>query len=271
MNHKLIHLSDLHIGAGLVRRQRVDALVRHITTSYDPRYTTVCVTGDLTEGTLDPFNQESHLWEMEEACEALMPLIRGRFGLCVTPGNHDYVPKGATMVQQYIVQWYQEEVHDPLMPWASSAPPWLFRIAPWEYVIILDSMRGQLGPDIDLARGCHGPRQLQRLDGLLESLEVGVRVTIMQHHNTEYDRWTNALEDEEELMRILRAHSDKVALLLEGHEHRWRENRERWGLLKLGSGRSTDLHGSEGELQYYEIELGEMDITHRVISIPGEG
>jgi 3',5'-cyclic AMP phosphodiesterase CpdA len=250
---QIIHLSDLHIGHGEHRRRRTDALVRHITETYDPGTTTVAITGDLTEGILDPFHQGEHERQMQDAARCLMPLVNAHYTVLVTPGNHDYGPRGATVATAMHRQWYMEELHHAMMPWAGGPAPWRLRLAPWDHVIILDSMLGQLGPDVDLARGNLGKKQLKRLDDMLEDTPDNTRVTVMMHHNVEYDALTNLLEDEAELMEVLERHSQKVEVLLQGHEHRWRDSRTRSGIRRLGSGRSTDLH--DGKLRYYLITL----------------
>lgn len=260
-HHTIIHLSDLHIGAnGDAMRTRTLALVSHIIKTHDPLHTTVCITGDFVEGTLDPLGQHNTRAELGQAKRALMPLIDAGFGLVLTPGNHDENPQGASWVTDQLVRWYHEELQDHLMPWTRrEAAPWLFRPCDGEIIIALDSMKGMRGGvGLDYARGRVGTRQLARLYALLSVIvdeEDAPRVTVIMHHNTSYDAWTNRLVDEGKLLEILEEFG--VALMLEGHEHRWRKKVTGWGMLKLGSGRSTDIKRIEGKdyLIYRSITL----------------
>lgn len=266
MHHHIVHLTDLHIGAGEVRRWRTSALVEHIQQTFGPGETTVCITGDLTEGTLDPLRQREHRREMQDAARELRPLLDAGFGLMVVPGNHDQVPRGATMVLQQHVEWYEQEIHAELMAWAPTLAPWALLVSERLMVIGLDTMQGQRGLDFDFARGCSGAEQLRKLRALLEANRRRMIVVIM-HHNTDYDVWTNKLEDEAPLLALLEEFGVKV--LLEGHEHRWRERVTSWGMLKLGGGRSTDT--TDGHMRYRSVAISDTSTVVSWHEVPDVG
>lgn len=268
--HTIHHLSDLHIGLDPSRRLRTDAIVRHITSTCDPAHTTVCVTGDVTEGVLELWRRREHRAQMIDARHALQPLLDSGFDVCVVPGNHDtYLTTGATFADERERGWFHKEIMAPLMPWASGPGPWFRQVAPGVHLALLDSTEGQRGPDFDAARGCNGARQLSELDAWCEGVraaEPGAVIIVAQHHNTEYDKWSNRLEDEAELLAILTRHG--VDVLLEGHEHVERTTTTATGLIKLASRRSTDLwHGDR--LQWRALEIapnGAVTVTQHVTS-----
>lgn len=216
----IIHLSDLHVGAGDDRLLATDQLVAYIMGTWAPDDCIVVVSGDLTEGTLNPFWQRAHWQQMDAVRFALMPLVRAGYVLLIVPGNHDSGPRGALAVNRRHRLEFRERVLVPLMPWTVNpeAPVW----DDGELCIVgLDSNAGQAGPDIDLARGCLGVSERLRCAQVLAHTRANRRVVVL-HHSVEYDAWTNRLEDEKAFLAVLAMYP--VTLCLQGHEHveRWR-------------------------------------------------
>jgi len=230
-------MSDLHIGAGKARSRRLKAQVSDIIRAYSPENTIILVAGDLTEGVL--FGQWRHWPQMDEVTRLLMPLVVRGYKVVVVPGNHDLSPKGATMITSRHVEEFGRRVLGPLMPWA---------VNPWEpvldmgdvRVIGLNSMRGQYGMDVDLARGRLGGDELERLATALTFMKPTQQAVVLLHHSFFYDRWSNRLEDEDEYLKVL-AECGRVAYQFNGHEHRWRMRGDLPGVeLAFGSPRTTD-------------------------------
>lgn len=233
----IIHLSDLHIGESDDRLLATDQLVAYIMGTWHPDDCVVVVTGDLTEGTLNPFWQRAHWAQMDHARQSLSALVRAGYQLVVVPGNHDSGPRGALAVVRRHRQEFYDRVLVPLMPWTVN--PEAPVLDDGELCIVgLDSNAGQVGGGVDLARGCLGLHELRRLQIELGRTRANRRVVAM-HHSTEYDVWTNALEDESALLATLAR--QPVSLLLQGHEHveRWRRDLD--GVVEaFASWRSTD-------------------------------
>lgn len=237
---EIIHWSDLHIGAGKDRERVLESQVAYVQGMFHPDSCVIFITGDVTEGTLNPFTQRKHWRQMDRARAILEPLVQAGYVLVVVPGNHDHNPRGATFSSVTHRNEFRKRVLVPLMPW--TATPWApdFREEGLR-VVGFDSTAGTFGPGLDLARGAFGSAELRRLWDVLggdqDTLVLG------WHHSTEYDAYTNALEDERRVLGAIGAVGG-VDFVLQGHEHkeRWRQDMPGVDIM-FASWRTTDSPG----------------------------
>ncbi|MBK6915987.1 MAG: metallophosphoesterase [Deltaproteobacteria bacterium] len=205
MPSSLVHLSDLHFGAGRRLERRTSALVQRLV---DDDVDHVVVTGDVTEnGTFAQFERFARVFEPLAA--------RGR--LTVVPGNHD-------------------RLGDDIAELTMAGERVRVRRAPGLHLVLCDSTRRRPGLAI-VAHGELPAPELDAIEAALASAEPGALVCVLLHHHVTHMPheslfealgsalglpFADPLASGPELLRRLRGRCD---LVLHGHRHR---PSERW-------------------------------------------
>lgn len=202
--HKIIHLSDLHVGYRNCE-VRLQGIVDSIIEQYSPADHIVVVTGDLVDEA-DSNNYDRARRQLDRLCTA-------GFVVLVVPGNHDY-GNGGLVHLKYVDEFKRVFFGSRTV----SYPKLDLDVAPGIAFIGLDSMADTLegldvlGPDGEL-----GEAQLASLDEMLELPELHERkVVVYLHHHPFDDSWVMRLKDHEAFKKIVESRVDYV---LFGHDH----------------------------------------------------
>ena len=252
---KLLHWSDLHIGAGESEARALKALVTHALANYPPHSTTILITGDVTDNGL--------AGEMARARTLLMPLTRAGFTLLLVPGNHDCGVKG--------LRWnrtargrFDTLLVRPLMGVASPRWPLVARFGGWR-LILLDSCEGNHDDLVTLARGELGATQMARLEVELQD-EREPTVIALHHHPLKADV-LHALDEADALVEICGRRVNARALLF-GHMHARADFSDAGGVdYAADAGKTTQI--VNGHLRYTLHTLApDGTMGHREVRVP---
>jgi 3',5'-cyclic AMP phosphodiesterase CpdA len=201
---KIIHLSDLHIGAddcGIKFR----TIVENITLLKQPSENYIIViTGDIVDNA-------THSEQVDEAVEAIGQLEKEGYQVLVVPGNHDY-GTGAWGHVKY-VKTFKERFYKT----AKISYPKVDLIDELAF-IGLDSTAEELHwYDSLLSEGEIGKGQLARLKKILKDPEVVSRTRILYLHHHPFDfKFGMQLKDRDELKKVVK---NQVHAILFGHFH----------------------------------------------------
>jgi len=259
---KFIHLSDLHIHGAMSKpdnqsaKKIVDFIVKRYETAKELERPIILLTGDI----VDDGKEEQY----QQAKKILRPLIKKGFKVLVCPGNHDYGHYGIDYdvdakerFQKFILYDLLKRkgvaktgvVLPDLYPMKTQVDDVVF--------IGLDSMAGNEGEILQLARGNVGERQRNALSKILRETKPDEKVVVYFHHHPFYrnliKRVTLELEDAKEVMAILSSRANFVCF---GHKH----VSECWPSVGqidwiLASGKSTERN------EQYKFEFREVRIA----------
>lgn len=202
--HKIIHLSDLHVGY-LDCETRLEGIVTQILKDYSPTDNVIIVTGDLVD--------KADGGNYQKAKQQLDRLSAGGFTVLVVPGNHDY-GSGGLVSRKHIDEFKQVFFGKQDI----SYPKLDIKVDDNIAFIGLDSMAETFdGADKLGADGELGCRQLARLDEILEQPELrGRKIVVYLHHHPFDESWVMQLKDHKAFERIVEGRVDYV---LYGHDH----------------------------------------------------
>lgn len=231
----IIHLSDLHVGAGdnlkLTKR-----LVAHIVETHDPAVSAVAITGDLVE--------TPHARLFGQLTKALEPLRDAGFTAFIVPGNHDLFPRGLDLGRLTSASILWRSLVRRFCPPSEQQGMMVWR---WHGVQIigLDTMAGS-GDDweVDLAQGCVGAHQLAQLTAIME-----VGAVVLGHHRVWWDDMAHRLEDADKLHAVL---DPRASMYLCGHQHE-AHTTKRGDVVYIAAPRSTELRSRQ--LRYQLIAM----------------
>lgn len=263
---RIIHLSDLHIGAAdtreaLLRLTRVLWQVHDESPASEPPW--LLITGDLLDRGGDHETQMAHQWLQE-----LPPLP-----LLLCPGNHDYgnwlytSRRHAEQFRKSFARYLLGDGADiqgplPLVP----VFPVTHRVGNW-LLIGLDSTAEELrGFDALGAEGHLGTTQLESLQRLIDEPELASlsRLIYLHHHPFASLHYLHRLKDAEAFLDIIR---DRVSILLFGHHHGgldFSTESQKYGIpLALDAGTSTGRGQCKPRLRYRLIDTDAL--SYRVI------
>jgi 3',5'-cyclic AMP phosphodiesterase CpdA len=227
---KIIHLTDLHIGYGELRK-KFSELISNLVYSMQPAENyVVVVTGDLVENAIPKNN-------FHRANDMLKTLKNAGYDVLVVPGNHDYgdgISAYKENMESFKKNFYGNK---------HQAFPKLDIITdPKDNTSIafigLDSMAGEFD-DHDprlFAQGDLGKTQRDELDTMLASpgvISADKRIIYLHHHPIDKSV-SMKLNDSDKLARVLKRH--KVDALLFGHKHEGNKWNPRWGITRLYDG-----------------------------------
>lgn len=230
---KILHLSDLHIGAD----QNDTALLRimeHINTRYGWDVPIV-ITGDVVD-TPTPANYKR--------AQDLLQRIAAH-PLFIVPGNHDYYPMGIDPGG-----WYDPpgaslwgRFIEPLCQQTRHRRPYVWRHQALN-IIGLDTMAGTAGDwRADTAAGSVGGAQLHRLTTLLQDSPT----IVIGHHRVHWRDVWHRMRDAGDLAQIM---EPRALAYLCGHQHQ-EAIVEGNGTIYIASHRTT-----QSPLRYSEITIG---------------
>jgi 3',5'-cyclic AMP phosphodiesterase CpdA len=236
---KIIHLSDLHLGA-LGRADLLTGMIDRLIYLYQPAGDfVVVITGDLVDNAARPTQLAAAVPVLGRIRDAGYPLV-------IVPGNHDY--GSGNRARTSLVSRYKFLVYGD----ADYAFPSFQRIGDIGF-IGLDSMEGEIRKKQGLlADGELGAEQLGRLDRLLDSPELRdcpYRVVCLHHHPLDPGGFlrtmVHGLDDAEDLKRVLGKHP--IDALLFGHNHDGKPWNGNWGIPRAyDAGSSTGHRGPQG-------------------------
>ena len=246
---KIIHLSDLHIGAddcgpdscGAKFRQ----IIENITFLKQPSSDYVIViTGDLVDNA-------THEAQYEEALDAVEQLKSRGYSVLVIPGNHDY-GTGSWGSIKYVNRFKEVFFGDEnlIYPKVDVIDDVLF--------VGLDSTADELHwYDRALAEGEIGKEQLERLQVVLENPLHSKKMKVVYLHHHPFDfQFGLQLKDSEDLRAIV---ENKIDVLLFGHLHDNFSNvgkvyNGKWGIPRAYNGGSA-THKNEDVGSHHVIDL----------------
>jgi len=231
---RIIHLSDLHVGAEEIDDRFQTVIERLIREEGDRAGEYVLViTGDL----VDDANHGQYADEVSQGLDEL-----GRVGfdqILIIPGNHDYGDGSdgdARFVEPFKLRFYGRALSYPKVDVIEGVA-----------FLGLDSMAEELHwYDHLFAEGELGELQLQRLAGALrrdDVLNADRRVVYLHHHP--FDSYPfHGLKDASGLRRVLEdaaAAGSAVDALLYGHNHLGRDRNGEWGIPRCYDAGSATL------------------------------
>ncbi len=213
---KIIHLSDMHIGADNLSVE-VEDIVRTLgdpAVIDDPSDHVIVITGDTVErGDSDRF--------LQRAREALDDLRDAGFTVLIAPGNHDYGIYQFPFLGlgEECRRRYNTHIHD-----AEHVSYPTKDVIDGIAFIGLDSSAGEMDSWLSRwwADGKLGDEQLQALERMLDQDDVkNAEYTVVYLHHHPWKRgwlwYFLALNDSRKLRDVLRGHD--IAALLFGHRH----------------------------------------------------
>jgi 3',5'-cyclic AMP phosphodiesterase CpdA len=212
--HKIIHLSDLHLGyKGNEMVERFTTIIGGIIALKQPAEDyAVVITGDLTENACEE--------NFENALMCIEKLKVSGYTVLVTPGNHD-CGTGGIGSRRKLKLFGEMFYGDPELKFPKVD------ILGDTAFIALNSMEGELHWfhkeffDAIGADGEIGKDQLERLGGTLLAQDVKkckYRVVYMHHHPVKKGGRFHILKDKERLGEVIKECGNVDALLC-GHEH----------------------------------------------------
>jgi 3',5'-cyclic AMP phosphodiesterase CpdA len=231
---RIIHLSDLHVGAEEIEgrfRTFLDSLI-HSRGDRAGEYVLV-ITGDMVDNA-------SHGQHADEVSQGLAELGRAGFDqILVVPGNHDYGDGSdgdARFVEPFKLRYFGTALSYPKVDVVEGVA-----------FLGLDSMAEELHwYDHLFAEGELGELQLQRLAGALRRDDVRSaekRVVYLHHHP--FDSYPfHGLKDASGLRRVLEdaaAAGSAVDALLYGHNHLGKDRNGEWGIPRCYDAGSATL------------------------------
>ena len=221
MSKKIIHLSDLHIGAhGIELEERFQHIINDIINRISPaKDYIIVITGDI----VDNGERRNYLFK---AKKLLNQLTNAGFKVLFVPGNHDCGLLGVLAFERTLkrfcnIMYGAENIEWPKIDIIDNIA-----------FIGLNSMLGEIIDDDEWfdqfwANGEIGKIQLEKLKSILEDSnikECSKKVVYLHHHPFENDEKHSSkhhLKDSEALMKIL---ENKVDVLLFGHKHKYKVN-----------------------------------------------
>jgi len=226
----ILHVSDLHIGKTTDEQHKLITIVDGTKDKWgkDNNKPLVLITGDITNDATEA--------QFKLARTLLDPLYASGFQLLLVPGNHDYGPGGTYVVRSNFELF--RTAFSEFFPEGKETTYPLKREINGHVLLGLDSMQGHAkGPENLLdkfwADGDLGHAQTAEMVTILESWKGRNRqkqkvIVYLHHHPFPYpdekkwwkifgERVGHALDHDGKFMRTI---SDRVDLLLSGHEHR---------------------------------------------------
>ncbi len=201
---KIIHLSDLHIGADNCYAN-AKLIVANIINRMQPVTDyIVVITGDIANNV---YRQDQH----NLALGLVNQLKESQFEVLLIPGNHDY-GNGFWASQKYVRKFKQRFYNNPdiIYPKVDVVDNVLF--------IGLDSNADELHwYDRMLAEGELGKEQLARLQEVVDDVQYQSMQKVVYLHHHPFDVLVgHQLKDSDELRKVI---ENKVDVLLFGHLH----------------------------------------------------
>jgi len=255
---KIIHLSDIHVGAGDCG-PRFQAIVDNLLQTPHPDDYVVVITGDLVDKAEEP--------NLSFAAEQLRRL-KDRMLVFLVPGNHD-VGIGARVSTEWAEAFFRTFYNSP-----SPTFPQVMKVDDELCLIGLFSTEDELsGLDSIGAEGELGKRQLAELAKILAEREESYRVICLHHHPFDKKGFRGKalrLKDSDELEEVLTADRWVNALFF-GHHHTFGEE-EPWARVPhlFNAGSSTDKEGNGEQIRHRIIDFGseEVFVTHNFLKQP---
>lgn len=219
---KIIHLSDIHIGAKH-SYERFVLLIEELKTKIsNPERCVIIITGDLIDSTLNnPLNPYKY------AVQYLDMLKTAGFKVLVCPGNHDY-GVGFISFTPFRKLFKKAFFKDTAITYPK-------RDVIGDVAFFgLDSMECELHVyDNFSAEGELGAAQLQRLANMLAVETSKYKVVYLHHHPFDGERLLK-LKDSAKLEATLKPFN--IDMLLFGHKHGGEAWNGRWGIKRVYDG-----------------------------------
>lgn len=229
---KIIHLSDLHIGAGDLAGVATH-LVDKIIAEHDPEQHAVALTGDLVDEPTKPNFKRA---------AALLARLDGYRVMCV-PGNHDVLPlRGVDLglIGKGDYALWRRYI-------SKGAYPQRWPLGGGWTALGIDTNEGSsTDATPDLARGEVGAAQLLRLTFELSRHNP---VIVLGHHRLWWRDAAHLLKDADELHSIL---DPRCALYLCGHQHEHHD-------IKRGGVRYIAAPSSTKSRRFQVIDLDDLE------------
>jgi len=234
---KIIHLSDLHIGAGNCYASAKLIVANIINRMQPPTDYIVLITGDMANNV---YRQDQH----HLAIGLVNQLKDSQFEVLVIPGNHDY-GNGIWSSDKYVRKFKQRFYNNPdvIYPKVDVVDNVLF--------IGLDSNADELHwYDRMMAEGELGKEQLSRLLLIVDDAQYQSMQKVVYLHHHPFDNLVgHQLKDSDDFRQVI---ENKVDALLFGHLHNDNDSAGQsfhgtWGIKRAyNAGSATHKNGNSG-------------------------
>ena len=236
---KIIHISDLHVGAGSVwasERANTIAIMEYILQRFSAKDTIIVNTGD--------FVNSGHPEEYR-ICKLLAMDPLQLFTVLTCPGNHDYNLTGLKYSVEAVTDFRKCINPNPFYPQV--------HVLAEEKTVLIGLDSADPANKARLGRGFVGEEQLAKLEGLLTQYKGYFRVVYFHHHPFIW-RFSVGFFGKAPLLKILAAH--KADLVLFGHRHWSQALFDHKGIpVMLASGKVTKPN-ERNNLAFRVVEIG---------------